>query len=104
MSQPDYLKLFGLFDHRNMSTNKELAMESRESARKMEVLNIQMKDIATKTESETIVMRIVTLATLFFLPGTFVAVSHPFPPHDACCSPLLMHSDATEYRHCQIRG
>jgi hypothetical protein len=52
-----------------------LAKESRESARKMHELNIQMKDIATKTEAETVVMRIVTLATLFFLPGTFVAVS-----------------------------
>ena len=41
----------------------------------MEDLNMQMKDIATHTESDTIVMRIVTLATLFFLPGTFVAVS-----------------------------
>jgi hypothetical protein len=40
----------------------------------MEGLTEHMKEIALKTEHETIFMRIVTLVTLFFLPGTFVAV------------------------------
>jgi Mg2+ and Co2+ transporter CorA len=41
----------------------------------MEKVTVHMKTIAEKTEKETIFMRIITIVTLFFLPGTFVAVS-----------------------------
>jgi len=65
--------LFQLFEHRNMSANKSFTMKAQESATSMEELTKQMREIASKTEQETIFMRIVTLVTLFFLPGTFVA-------------------------------
>lgn len=68
-------QLFQLFEHRNMSANKAFTKKAQQSADNMELLTREMRAIATKTEAETIFMRIVTLVTLFFLPGTFVAVS-----------------------------
>ena len=50
-----------------------------------------MSEIARKTKTETVSMKIITLVTLFFLPGTFISVglfifflpvsckSNPFP-------------------------
>lgn len=35
----------------------------------------EMYEIAQKTQQETVSMRIITLVTLFFLPGTFISVS-----------------------------
>ena len=53
-----------------------MATKSLDQAEKMENLTTHMKQIALKTEKETIFMRIITVVTLLFLPGTFVAVSH----------------------------
>jgi hypothetical protein len=41
----------------------------------MELMTKDMHIIALKTKSETVSMRIITLVTLFFLPGTFISVS-----------------------------
>jgi hypothetical protein len=57
-----------------MEINKRLAQKAQLSADKMEKMTEQMRHIAKKTEKETISMRIVTLVTLFFLPGTFISV------------------------------
>jgi hypothetical protein len=51
-----------------------------ELANKSHVLSEQMRVIALKTGSETVFMRIITIVTLFFLPGTFVAVHHFLSP------------------------
>lgn len=40
----------------------------------MEVMTRDMSDVAYKTKTETVSMKIITLVTLFFLPGTFVSV------------------------------
>jgi ribose/xylose/arabinose/galactoside ABC-type transport system permease subunit len=45
-----------------------------------------MHDIARKTKQETVSMRIITLVTLFFLPGTFIGVSAA----DAYARPRLL--------------
>lgn len=37
-----------------------------------------MHILATKTKQETVSMKIITLVTLFFLPGTFISVSLEF--------------------------
>lgn len=42
--------------------------------RDMQNLTKQMHDIARKTKQETVSMKIITLVTLFFLPGTFISV------------------------------
>lgn len=39
----------------------------------------EMKEIASQTKIETVSMRVITLVTLFFLPGTFVSVSCNYP-------------------------
>ena len=57
-----------------MEASKHLAEKARESAHEMHVITREMNEIAKKTEQETVSMRIITLVTLFFLPGTFVSV------------------------------
>ena len=37
-----------------------------------------MNDIARKTKVETVSMKVITLVTLFFLPGTFISVGRFF--------------------------
>lgn len=41
----------------------------------MEEMTARMQDVANRTEKETVSMRIITLVTMFFLPGTFISVS-----------------------------
>lgn len=41
----------------------------------MEDVTVSMQKIADETKQEAINMRIITLVTLVFLPGTFVSVS-----------------------------
>ena len=72
-----------------METNKDLAEKAQMSAEKMEALTEQMNDIAIKTERETVSMRIVTIVTLFFLPGTFVSVSNA----ESCLFSAYLMSD-----------
>ncbi len=40
---------------------------------------LKMHDIAVKTKQETLSMHVITIFTLIFLPGTFIAVSLFFP-------------------------
>ena len=72
-----------------MQASKVLAIKAHQSSRNMELIaqrtqlstiNMEkstwdMHDIAHKTKQETVSMRIITLVTLFFLPGTFISVS-----------------------------
>lgn len=37
-----------------------------------------MNDIARKTKIETVSMKVITVVTLFFLPGTFISVGTLF--------------------------
>jgi Mg2+ and Co2+ transporter CorA len=55
-----------------------LAKKSQSSTERMEQLTDSMHVIAKKTERETVSMKIITLVTLFFLPGTFISVSFLF--------------------------
>jgi hypothetical protein len=50
------------------------AERSQLSTENMEALTEDMHKIAHKTKQETVSMRIITLVTLFFLPGTFISV------------------------------
>jgi Mg2+ and Co2+ transporter CorA len=43
---------------------------------KMQTLTGEMHELAQKTTQETVSMRIITLVTLFFLPGTFISVGY----------------------------
>ncbi|KAF2865937.1 hypothetical protein BDV95DRAFT_242928 [Massariosphaeria phaeospora] len=65
--------LYGILQYQSMQASEVFAKKSQESASKMEVLTNDMHDIAQKTKQETVSMRIITLVTLLYLPGTFIS-------------------------------
>lgn len=60
-------QLHSILDHQDMQTNKT-------STKSMVTMTEDMSDIARKTKIETVSMKVITLVTLFFLPGTFISV------------------------------
>lgn len=72
--QADLFKLYGVLQYRNMEASKSLAEEAQRSAKKMENMTGDMHEIAKRTKQETVSMKIITLVTLFFLPGTYISV------------------------------
>ncbi|KAK5720387.1 hypothetical protein LTR17_015024 [Elasticomyces elasticus] len=58
--------LQGILSYESMEANRRLAEKASISADNMEML-------AQKTKLEAVSMRIITLVTLFFLPGTFIS-------------------------------
>lgn len=83
----------GILQFLNMEINKLFAVNALQSGQRveemtkdmhmstieMESMTKSMKEVAEKTEKQTTSMHIVTLVTLFFLPGTFVAVRFVLP-------------------------
>ncbi|KAF7540664.1 hypothetical protein G7054_g1148 [Neopestalotiopsis clavispora] len=53
--------------------SKHFAVTAKDSADRMEDWTKQMHSMAVKTEHETVSMHVITIFTLIFLPGTFVA-------------------------------
>lgn len=72
--QANALQLYEILEYRNMEASKLLARKAQLSADNMETMTRDMHEIARKTKQETVSMRIITLVTLFFLPGTFISV------------------------------
>lgn len=62
------LQLHSILDYQNTRANKY-------STKSMVTMTEDMNDIARKTKIETVSMKVITLVTLFFLPGTFISVS-----------------------------
>lgn len=58
---------------------ESMTQEMRESTIKMEKMTKSMHKVAERTERETASMHIITLVTLIFLPGTFIAVRLGMP-------------------------
>ncbi|CAD6583127.1 MAG: hypothetical protein ASARMPRED_001238 [Alectoria sarmentosa] len=65
--------LYGLLDYQNTLASKELAVQSSNSTQEMKHMTREMKHIARRTKTETVSMKIITVVTLFFLPGTFIS-------------------------------
>lgn len=61
-------QLHSILDYQNTQANKD-------STKSMFTMTEDMNDIARKTKIETVSMKVITLVTLFFLPGTFISVS-----------------------------
>ena len=59
-----------------MEASKHLAQRAQASADNMEEMTRDMHIISKQTKQEAVSMRIITLVTLFFLPGTFISVSY----------------------------
>ena len=65
--------LYGIVEYQSMQANKMFAKEAQRSAVRMEEMTKRMQDLALKTTLETVLMRIITVVTVFFLPATFVS-------------------------------
>ena len=64
-------QLHSILDYQNTQAN-------RYSTKSMFTMTEDMNDIARKTKIETVSMKVITLVTLFFLPGTFISVGYIF--------------------------
>ncbi|OAL05628.1 hypothetical protein IQ06DRAFT_342894 [Phaeosphaeriaceae sp. SRC1lsM3a] len=62
-----------ILQYRSMKASEFFADQALRSSREMEKLSQHMHVLAIETKQETVSMRVITLVTLFFLPGTFVA-------------------------------
>lgn len=58
--------LHSILEYQNTQTNKY-------TTKSMVTMTEDMNDIARKTKIETVSMKVITLVTLFFLPGTFIS-------------------------------
>lgn len=65
--------LYGIVEYQSMQANKKFAQEAQRSAERMEGMTKKMQDLTLKTTLETVLMRIITVVTVFFLPATFVS-------------------------------
>ena len=83
--------------NRNMEASKAIAGKAHESTQNMEYITREMHIIAQKTKQETVSMRIITLVTLFFLPGTFISVCRTLSSQKLTNGP----TDAYEHKYIQ---
>jgi hypothetical protein len=87
--------LYGILQYRSMRASQFSAEKAQRSANSMELVTHSMHDIAQKTKQETVSMRIITLVTLFFLPGTFIGT---FMSTD------IIHFNANNTQDFQVQG
>lgn len=87
-------QLYGILEYRNVEASKELAGKAQWSADRVEYMTQQMKQ-------EAVFMRIITLVTLFFLPGTFVSVSSQARLETALTDDLRQTLMSTDIVHWQ---
>ncbi|PVH83609.1 hypothetical protein DL98DRAFT_569681 [Cadophora sp. DSE1049] len=68
--------LSNLMEYQSSSASlasKLLAQKAQSSAERMEMMTKSMHDIAKKTKQDAAAVRIITLVTLVYLPGTFIS-------------------------------
>ena len=63
-----------MLEHQSINASVWLAKAAHQSAEKMEKMTEKMHTIAVQTQKETVSMKVITVVTLFFLPGTFISV------------------------------
>ncbi len=68
-------KFLAIKAHQSTRNMEAISRDTQSSTSNMENITKDMHEIAQKTKQETVSMRIITLVTLFFLPGTFISVS-----------------------------
>jgi len=64
-----------IIDYQSMQASSWLAAQAKLSSEKMEDMTRRMERTAEETQKETASMKVITVITLLFLPGTFVSVS-----------------------------
>jgi Mg2+ and Co2+ transporter CorA len=65
--------MFAILHYWAMETTKELSTQSQITAENTVALTDDMALVAEKTLDGTVSMKIITVVTLFFLPGTFIS-------------------------------
>jgi Mg2+ and Co2+ transporter CorA len=75
-----------------MQATAFLAEKAQISTENMERMTDEMHTIAKKTKVETVNMRIITIVTMLFLPGTFISVSTQFVEVIAILTASSRHS------------
>jgi hypothetical protein len=82
-----------------MQESERFTKKAQRSADKMEAVTKKMHEIAQKTKQETVSMRIITLVTLFFLPGMFIGVSVVRKPAEPRlpCAQTFMSTDIIQF-------
>ncbi|KAK0721399.1 hypothetical protein B0T21DRAFT_386272 [Apiosordaria backusii] len=88
-------KLFNANAHLNQQRMEKFTADMHSSTLTMEKVTVSMHTIAEKTEKETASMHIITLVTLVFLPGTFVAVRLGLPTMLAWISTTILTFNQT---------
>ncbi|KAI0388005.1 hypothetical protein F5Y04DRAFT_241475 [Hypomontagnella monticulosa] len=63
-----------LLQYKSEKVSEYFASSAKTSSERMEFMTVKMHDIAVRTEQETVSMHVITIFTLIFLPGTFIAV------------------------------
>ena len=87
-----------------MTAQAQLSARNTETmTHDMSEMTHDMNRVAKKTKLETISMRIVTLVTLLFLPGTFISVGGPVsrrtaPENQANSVQTLMSTDIIRFQ------
>ncbi|KAI1416917.1 hypothetical protein F5Y13DRAFT_101873 [Hypoxylon sp. FL1857] len=69
-----------LLQYKSEKVSEFFASSAKTSSDRMEYMTQKMHDIAVRTEQETVSMHVITIFTLIFLPGTFIAVWIGIPP------------------------
>lgn len=62
-----------VLQYKSAKTSEFFAKSAKDSSERMEDWTVKMHTIAVKTEQETVSMHVITVFTLIFLPGTFLA-------------------------------
>lgn len=65
--------IHGIIQYRGIQASKMLGESTHSSALKMQGLTEEMSEVARQTQKDTVSMRIITVITLIFLPGTFIS-------------------------------
>lgn len=73
--QPHMLQLADMLQYQNMASNQAATREAIRSAKHTEDLTHEMSRLTERTKQETVMMRVISLVTVIFLPGTFISVS-----------------------------
>jgi hypothetical protein len=67
-------QIYEISNKRAVESSRIYAKRAQLSTDRMERMTDAMFELAKKTQQETASMKIITLVTLFFLPGTFISV------------------------------
>lgn len=73
------LMFSAMLQYKSEKTSEFFAKSAMSSSDRMEEMTNKMHKIAVRTEQETVSMHVITIFTLIFLPGTFIAVRFGLP-------------------------